>query len=81
MADHPSGKESLRAVVISCFSAILSGNQHQMKDAEESLKALQVTEGEDIAMKLIQPLSIISLELYPCPRETVVKTSITLLWY
>ena len=78
MADNPSGKESLRAVVISCFSAILSGNQHQMKDAEESLKALQVTEGEDIAMKL---LSIISLALYPCPRETVVKTSITLWWY
>lgn len=52
MADHhPSGKESLRAVVISCFSAILSGNQHQMKDAEEGLKALQVTEGEGITMK------------------------------
>ncbi len=61
MADHhPSGKESLRAVVISCFSAILSGNQHQMKDAEEGLKALQVTEGEDITLK---PLSIISLAL------------------
>lgn len=39
-----SGKEALQSVVLSCFSAILSGNQQQMKDAEEELKALQVTE-------------------------------------
>lgn len=41
-----SGKEALRSVIVSCFSAILSGNQQQMKDAEEELKALQVTEGD-----------------------------------
>ena len=40
-----SGKEALQSVVLSCFSAILSGNQQQMKDAEEELKALKVTEG------------------------------------
>ncbi len=48
MATQQSSKEALRAVVVSCFSAILSGNQQQMKDAEEELKALQVTEGGHI---------------------------------
>lgn len=39
-------KEALQTVVISCFSAILSGDQQQRKDAEEELKALEVTEGQ-----------------------------------
>ena len=38
-------KETLHSVVISCFSAILSGDHQRRKDAEEELKALEVTEG------------------------------------
>ena len=51
MAAHQSSsKEALRSVVVSCFSAILSGNHQQMKDAEEELKVLQVTEGQLMVM-------------------------------
>lgn len=38
-------KEALRGVVLSGLSTILSGDQQQRKDAEEELKALEVTEG------------------------------------
>lgn len=44
-APSPQEKEALRGVVLSSLSTILSGDQQQRKDAEEELKALEVTEG------------------------------------
>ncbi|XP_019850616.1 PREDICTED: importin-9-like [Amphimedon queenslandica] len=46
MAGHTSQeKEALRSVVLSSFSTILSGDQQERKNAEEELRALEVTEG------------------------------------
>ena len=38
-------KESVRQSVASCLTRVLSSDQHARKQAEEELKALEVTEG------------------------------------
>ena len=49
-------KEALRGVVLSSFSIILSGDQQQRKDAEEELRALEVTEGSGLSVNDIDTL-------------------------
>lgn len=41
-------KEALQNIVLKCFSTILSSNQRQRKDAEEELRALEVTDGSNV---------------------------------
>lgn len=38
-------KEALRSLIVNCFSGILSGDQHQIRDAEGDMKALEIKEG------------------------------------
>ncbi len=40
-----SGHVAVRQSVVSCLTAILAVDQRQRKEAEEELKALEVTEG------------------------------------
>ena len=38
-------KDALRSLILNCFSGILSGDQNQIRDAEEDMKALEIKEG------------------------------------
>lgn len=40
-----SGQAAVQQSVVSCLTAILGVDQRQRKEAEEELKALEVTEG------------------------------------
>lgn len=62
--------EALRGVVLSSFSTILSGDQQQRKDAEEELRALEVTEGFGLRLSDIKtrPLPS-SFRFWACPRR------------
>ena len=43
--------ESVRHSIASCLTRVLSSDQHARKQAEEELKALEVTEGDCVLAK------------------------------